>query len=47
MSEYTPGFGFPLDVIFNETRARRILNNKCFFVGTHGDVPEPRNYFNF
>ena len=47
MSGYTPGFGFPLDVIFNETRARRILNNKCFFVGTHGDVPEPRNYFNF
>ena len=47
MNEYTSGFGFPQDVIFDEARARRVLNNKWFFVGTRGDVPEPRNYFNF
>ena len=47
MSEYKSGFGFPQDVIFDDARARRVLNNKWFFVGTRGDVPEPRNYFNF
>lgn len=44
---YTSGFGFPADVLFDIARARRLLQNKWFFVGTRGDVPQPRDFFSF
>lgn len=44
---YESGFGFPSDVLFDLERARRLLSNKWFFVGTRGDVPAPRDYFTF
>lgn len=44
---YTSGFGFPADVLFDLERARRVLSNKWFFVGTRGDVASPRDYFTF
>jgi Rieske 2Fe-2S family protein len=47
MNQYTSGFGLPQDVIFDRDRALRALNRKWFFVGTRGDVPQPRDYFNF
>ncbi|MFT7475487.1 MAG: Rieske 2Fe-2S family protein [Verrucomicrobiales bacterium] len=46
-SAYTSGFGFPADVLFDVGRARRVLSNKWFFVGTRGDVRQPRDYFTF
>ncbi len=47
MSQYTSGFGFSQNAIFDEHRARRLLAQKWFFVGTRGDVPSPRDFFNF
>ena len=44
---YTSGMGLPQDVIFDMGRARQVLSNKWFFVGTRGDVPKPRDYFTF
>lgn len=47
MNQYSSGFGFPQDAIFDKERALRVLSQKWFFVGTRGDVPTPRAYFNF
>jgi len=44
---YVSGFGFPSDVLFDMDRARRLLENKWFFVGTRGDVPQPRDFLSF
>ncbi len=44
---YTSAFGFPSDVLFDMDRARCLFENKWFFVGTRGDVPQPRDYFTF
>ena len=47
MSAYVSGFGLPADMIFDVDRTHRLLTNKWFFVGTRGDVPQPRDYFRF
>ena len=47
MPTYQSGFGLPQDAIIDDTRTQNVLHNKWFFVGTRGDVPNPRNYFNF
>ncbi|MFD2741753.1 Rieske 2Fe-2S domain-containing protein [Sulfitobacter aestuarii] len=47
MSQYSSGFGLPQSVIFDVERTLRALCRKWFFVGTRGDIPQPRNYFNF
>lgn len=44
---YKPGYGFPRDVYFDTDRAKRLHNNKWFFVATRGDLPKVRNYFEF
>ncbi len=45
--EYTSGFGFPSEVLFDMDRAQRLFDNKWFFVGTRGDVRQQRDYFTF
>ena len=47
MDQYSSGFGFPQNVIFDDIRAKRLLTQKWFFVGTRGDIPTPREFFNF
>ena len=47
MNEYSSGFGFPQNAIFDKDRALRLLTQKWFFVGTRGDIPTPRDFFNF
>jgi Rieske 2Fe-2S family protein len=44
---YTSGFGLPSDVFFDVDRAKRLFQNKWFFVGTRGDLPKPRDFFTF
>lgn len=47
MNQYSSGFGLPQDAVFDDMRARRLLSQKWFFVGTRGDVPTARDYFSF
>jgi phenylpropionate dioxygenase-like ring-hydroxylating dioxygenase large terminal subunit len=47
MNKYSAGFGLPQKAIFDNDRAKRLLAEKWFFVGTRGDVPTPRAFFNF
>lgn len=47
MNQYLTGFGFPQNAIFDDARAKRLLAQKWFFVGTRGDVPRKREFFNF
>ena len=47
MNGYSSGFGFPQNAIFDKDRALRLLTQKWFFVGTRGDIPTPREFFNF
>lgn len=47
MNEYASGFGFPKSTIFDDAKAKRLLAQKWFFVGTRGDIPTPREYLNF
>jgi len=45
--EYVSGFGLPAGALFDIERTRRLHENKWFFVGTRGDVPNPGDAFTF
>lgn len=47
MNQYSSGFGFPQDAVFDVERAKRLLTKKWFFVGTRGDIPVARNFLKF
>lgn len=44
---YVSGYSFPADVLFDVERSKRLLRSKWFFVGTRGDVPQPRDWMTF
>ena len=47
MNMHKSGFGFSQEVLFDVERMQRLFSNKWFFVGTRGDVSQPRDYLKF